>query len=89
MTNIELIKRGIKRLYEKNPNVHLDVSLTHPKLHLENDPVVIKGVYANLFRIEEHSSGTAQCHSLQYADVLTGHIRIHELNAECKMQNAK
>ena len=79
MENIELIKRGIKRLYEKNPNVHLDVSLTHPKLHLENDPVVIKGVYANLFRIEEHSSGTAQCHSLQYAEVLTGHIRIHEL----------
>lgn len=79
MTNIELIKRGIKKLYETNPNVHLDVSLTHPKLYLTNDPVVIKGVYSNLFRIEERSSGYTQCHSLRYADVLTGHIKIHEL----------
>ena len=82
MTNIELIKKEIKRLYETSPNVHLDVSLTHPKLHLENDPVVIKGVYTNLFRIEERSSGYAQCHSLQYADVLTGHIKIHELGGK-------
>ena len=89
MTNLELIKKGVRRLYEKHPNVHLDVSFTHPKLHLENDPVVIKGVYANFFRIEERSGDTARCHSLQYADVLTGRIRIHELNAECKMQNAK
>ncbi len=79
MTDIEYIKNNIKKLYLKNPEVHLDVSYTHPKLHLENDPVVIKGVYANLFRIEEHSSGYVQCHSLQYADVLTGHIKIHEL----------
>ena len=72
-------KKGVRWLYEKHPSVHLDVSFTHPKLHLENDPVVIKGVYANFFRIEEYSSGHAQCHSLQYADVLTGHIRMHEL----------
>ena len=89
MTNIEYIKKGIERIYEKSPNVHLDVSFTHPKLQLENDSVKIIGAYANLFRIEERSSGTAQCHSFQYADVLTGHIRIHELNADCKMQNAK
>lgn len=79
MTDIDYIKNGIKKLYEKSPNVHLDVSFTHPKLQLENDPVKIIGAYANLFRIEEYSSGAAQCHSLQYADVLTGHIKIHEL----------
>ena len=89
MTNIEYIKKGIERIYEKSPNVHLDVSFKYPKLQLEHDSVKIIGAYANLFRIEEYSSGAAQCHSLQYADVLTGHIRIHELNAECKMQNAK
>lgn len=79
MTDIEYIKNNIKKLYLKNPEVHLDVSYTHPKLHLVNDPVRIIGVYANLFRIEERSNGTPQCHSLQYADVLTGHIKIYEL----------
>ncbi len=79
MTDIELIKRGIKKLYETDPQVHLDVSLTHPKLVLINDPAVIKGVYSNLFRIEEYSTGRPQCHSLQYGDILTGRIRVHEL----------
>jgi uncharacterized protein Veg len=79
MTNIEYIKKGIERIYEKSPNVHLDVSFKHPKLQLEHDSVKIIGAYANLFRIEEYSSVTAQCHSLQYADVLAGHIKIHEL----------
>lgn len=79
MKDIEYIKNSIKKLYLKSPDVHLDVSFAHPKLHLENDPVKIIGVYANLFRIEERSSGSPQCHSLRYADVIAGHIKIHEL----------
>lgn len=81
MADIEMIKKHIKRLYEKDPNIHIDVSLSHPKLYLENAPAVIKGVYSNLFRIEEERSGYAQSHSLQYADVLIGRIRIRELDA--------
>lgn len=78
---LESIKADIKRLFDENPNIHIDVALSHPRLELENDPVVIKGVYPNVFRIEENSSSTSpKCHTLQYADVLIGRIRILELN---------
>ncbi len=78
---LESIKAAVKQLYETNPNIHIDVALSHPRLELEGDPVVIKGVYPNVFRIEETSSSSSPiCHTLQYADVLIGRIKILELN---------
>jgi len=40
--------------------------------------VVIKGVYPHIFQIEERSSGSTKCHTLQYTDVLLHHIEIVE-----------
>ena len=68
-----------KALYETNPAIHINISMSHPKIHLENDPAVIKGIYPNIFCIEEYSSGYPQCHTLLYADVLTNQIEIVEL----------
>jgi len=79
MTALDQIKNGVQHLYETNPHIHLNVALSHPKLTLQNDPVEIKGVYRNVFRIEEHSTGRPLCHTLQYTDVLTGQIEIVEL----------
>ncbi|MBP3692397.1 MAG: hypothetical protein J6I80_04040 [Clostridia bacterium] len=78
---LESIKADIKRLFESDPNIHIDVALTHPRFELEGDPVVIKGVYPHVFRIEESSSSAQpKCHTLQYADVLIGRIKILELS---------
>lgn len=66
-------------LFLKNPRVHIDVAFSKPKLEVENDCVTIVGVYANLFRIEENISGRPQYHSIRYADVIAGHIKIREL----------
>ena len=78
MTQLEMIKAKIERLYQTSPEVRMDVKLAHPKLELHDDRVVIKNVYKNVFRIEEYSSGVPKCHTLQYTDILTGQFRIKE-----------
>lgn len=79
MTSLDIIKSKIQRLYKTNPNIHINVSITSPKVILENEPVVIKGVYPHIFQIEERSSGAPKRHTLQYTEVLLHHIEIVEL----------
>ena len=80
MNRIEWIKGVIKRLYETDPNIHVNVRITHPKVIVDGAPVKIIGVYRNIFQIEEYSSGRPIQHTFQYGDVLTGHIVIAELD---------
>ena len=79
MTSIDLIKSKILKLYKTNPNIYISVATTHPKLNLNKEPAVIKGVYSHVFQIDEQSSGTPQSHTFQYTDILTKHIEIAEL----------
>ena len=81
MASLEAIRARIKARFESDPHVHLDVSLSRPRLELHNDPVLLKGVYPHIFVIEECSGGRPKTHSLQYADIVAGHIRIVELPA--------
>ena len=82
MSTLDRIKDKVKARFEIDPNVHVNVCLTHPKLHLENDEAVIKGVYPHVFRLEEYSTGNPQCHTLQYTDILINRIQIIELNED-------
>lgn len=50
--------------------------LRQPRLHLNNVPVKITGVYRHIFQIEEVSSGPPKRHALQYTDVLTHDIEL-------------
>lgn len=79
MTSLDIIKSKIQKLYKTNPNIHINVAMTSPKVNFKNEPVVIKGVYPNIFRIEERSTGSPKCHTLQYTEVLLHHIEIVEL----------
>ena len=79
MSSLDLIKTKIKTLYETNPQIHVNISISHPKLNLQNDPATITGVYQNVFRIEEYSSGSPKYHTLQYTDIFTKQIEIVEL----------
>lgn len=76
MNSLDAVRAKIQKLYCTNPQIRINVSLTKPKIILKNEPVTIKGVYANIFRIEEQSSGSPKNHTLQYNDILTGHIEI-------------
>ena len=79
MSTIDYIKKEIKRLYDTNPGIHVCVKMSRPKRTVDTTPVVIKSVYPNFFCVEETSKGYRQCHSVQYAEVLTGQVNISEL----------
>ncbi len=83
MNSVDAIRNRIAILYKTNPNIHVNVFLASPrsrKTMLYNQPSVIKGVYPNVFQIEEKTSGVPHCHTHQYVDVLTKNIEILELN---------
>ena len=79
MTALDTVKSKIRELYETNPNIHVNITVGHPKINLKSDPAVIIGVYPHIFRIEEYSEGEPKCHTLQYTDLLTNQIQIDEL----------
>ena len=80
MSTVEHIKSEIKRLYKTDPNIHINVKMTHPKVIVERTPVKIVGVYKNIFQIEENDSGRSIRHTFQYGDVLMGQVVIEELD---------
>ena len=76
---IESIRCDIRRLFEENPHIHVNVTMRHPKVSVQNGPAVIKGIYPNTFQLEETESGFTQRHCVQYNDVLIGRVEILEL----------
>ena len=79
MDAFDIIKYKLRVLYETNPQVHVNFKMTHPKIDLKRSPAVIRGIYPHVFRLEECTTGTPLCHTLQYKDILTGQIEIVEL----------
>ena len=77
--SVQQIRQRILERYQRNPQIRINVSIAKPRLHLNDVPVEITGVYAHIFQIEETSSGQAKRHTLQYADVLTHTIEILDL----------
>lgn len=76
---IQTIRKDIRNLFETDPHIHVNVTMRHPKVSVQNGPAVIKGVYPNIFQIEENENGYVRCHSVQYNDVLIGRVEILEL----------
>ena len=79
MNEIQQIQQRILERYRRDPKICINVSIAKPKLHLNNVPVEITGVYANIFQIEEVTDGQPRRHTLQYTDVLTHNIEILDL----------
>ncbi len=84
MASIERMKANVKKLFETNPMVHLNVHLTNPKLVLENTEAKIIGVYPHIFQIEEYTHPQPKTHILQYSDLLISRIVILELEPPTK-----
>ena len=76
---LQQIRQRISERYLSDPNIRINVSLRQPRLHLNNVPVKITGVYRHIFQVEEDSSGKPKRHALQYADVLTHDIELLDL----------
>ena len=82
MKTTEQLKAMIRALCEKNPEVHINVMMSIPKIILLNEQVTIKGVYPHFFQIEESSSGVKKRHSIQYHELVTKRIEILELDMD-------
>ena len=81
MDTMDYIKSGIEKLFKTNPNIHISVSRTHPKVIVDASPAKIVGVYKNIFQVEECEGGKMPTrHTFQYGDVLIGQVTIEELN---------
>ncbi len=78
MISINTIREKIKKRYETNPHIKVSINMTHPKTVVESAEVVIMGVYPNIFRLKEVKNPAA-CHTVPYTDVLTGRVKISEL----------
>ncbi len=76
---LQQIRQRISERYLSDPNIRINVSLRQPRLHLNDVPVRITGVYRHIFQVEEDSSGQPKRHALQYADVLTHDIELLNL----------
>lgn len=76
---LQQIRQHISERYRSDSNIRINVSLRQPRLHLNNVPVKITGVYRHIFQVEEDSSGQPKRHALQYADVLTHDIELLDI----------
>lgn len=75
---LDMVKRRIRYLYEHQPQIHLNSNI-RSKLHLENAPATIVGVYPYVFVVSENEHGYDITHTLMYTDVLIGQVEIAEL----------
>lgn len=73
---LQQIRQRISERYLSDPNIRINVSLRQPRLHLNNVPVKITGVYRHIFQVEEVSPGPPKRHALQYTNVLTHDIEL-------------
>lgn len=79
MTSLDLLRNKIKNLYEQDPNIHINIQMTSPRISLKNEPVIIKGVYPRIFKIEETTSGFHKSYTIQYAELITKQVEVLEL----------
>lgn len=77
--NSQQLHAAIEQLYDKDPHIHVTIHLSHPRREGEDIPATIRGVYPNIFRIEECKDGYVRSHSVQYTELLTGQVVIREL----------
>lgn len=77
--SIESIRKSILELMTVHPDIHINLSLTNPKITLKNESVTIKAVYPYVFLVEEKNCGVLRSFTFQYSDILTGRIEISEL----------
>lgn len=89
MNVLDVVRSRIQFLYEKHPNIHVNVTLKRPhKVIVNNLPVVITGVYPHMFQIEYTENGISRQYIHQYTDIVTREVEILEM-PEITLQNVK
>lgn len=77
--DIVAIKERVHSLFEMDSVIHVCVHSSKPKIHINDTPVRIVGVYKNLFTIEAEENGLKKTFTIPYTDVFIGKVLIKEL----------
>ena len=67
----------------------MNVNISHDKLHLKKHPVTITAVYPNISRIEDRTGNDIRQHTIQYVELMMGHVEIVELNRQAQPKTAR
>ena len=73
------IKIKIQKLYNTNPQIHINVHSNRPKMYYDNEPAIIRGVYQHIFQLEVKEDNQIKSFYMQYEDVLIKRVEIIEL----------
>lgn len=76
---IDSIRRKIYDLHKSKETIHINVSISRPRVNLENREVQIVGVYPHIFQIREIGAENHRVYTVQYVDVITKQVEILEL----------
>lgn len=83
MSALDEIRRSIEQQYRLDPNIHISVSMTRPRIKIDNQQATITGVYPNFFQIE--AQGKSYMH--KYVDILMKNVRINEISTDFDKYN--
>ena len=80
MTVQEKVRRKVQHLYEKQPNIHVTVTLKQPHTSvIKNIPVVITSVYPNMFQVKYTNDHVTRKFMHPYSDLVTKEVLIQEM----------
>jgi len=82
MRSLANIKSQVQTLFRTKPNIHINVTIPGSKIHLKKHPVTITAVYPNIFRIKDRTGNDIRQYTVQYVELMIGHVEIVELNRQ-------
>ncbi len=80
MNVLDIVRSRVQLLYEKHPDIHVNVTIKRPhRVIMNNLPVVITGVYSHMFQVEYIDKGISRQFLHQYTDIVTRDVEILEM----------
>lgn len=74
------IRERVQARMKTNPKIRFSTCMPQTRLKLDKVEGVIVGAYTHIFQVDEESTGRKLRHTLQYTDLISGHVKIEELD---------
>lgn len=80
LQGVKEIRSRIQKRMKTNPHVRFSTNMPQTRLKLERVEGVLVGAYTHIFQVDEQSTGRKLRHTLQYTDLISGHVKIEDLD---------
>lgn len=74
------IRSRIQKRMKVDPKIRFSTNMPQTRLKLDRVNGVIVGAYSHIFQVDEESTGRKLRHTLQYTDLIAGHVKIEDLD---------